>query len=67
MPLKASGVLKRSRVRFLGLEPVFCVFGGDLKNAPTAGIEPMTSQLLGGHHINYTTATLKHLEGEWGK
>ncbi|KAH3876838.1 hypothetical protein DPMN_000688 [Dreissena polymorpha] len=30
---------------------------GDLKNAPTVGIEPMTSLLLGGHHIHYTTAT----------
>jgi len=31
---------------------------GDLKNAPTAGIEPMTSRSLGRHHIHYTTATL---------
>ncbi|KAH3864905.1 hypothetical protein DPMN_027938 [Dreissena polymorpha] len=51
------GLLKRSRVRFLGLESVLGVFGGDLKNAPTVGIEPMTSRSLGGHHIHYTTAT----------
>ncbi|KAH3699132.1 hypothetical protein DPMN_074086 [Dreissena polymorpha] len=30
---------------------------GDRKNAPTAGIEPVTSRSLGGHHIHYTTAT----------
>ncbi|KAH3699475.1 hypothetical protein DPMN_074431 [Dreissena polymorpha] len=32
---------------------------GDQKNAPTAGIEPVTSRSLGGHHIHYTTATFK--------
>ncbi|KAH3895412.1 hypothetical protein DPMN_019576 [Dreissena polymorpha] len=44
--------MKRSRVR------VLVVFEGDLKNAPTVGIEPETSRSLGGHHIHYTTAIL---------
>ncbi|KAH3872904.1 hypothetical protein DPMN_036127 [Dreissena polymorpha] len=54
---KHRAYLKRSRVRFLGLEPVLGVYGGDLKNAPTVGIEPVTSRSRGGHHIHYTTAT----------
>ncbi|KAH3790410.1 hypothetical protein DPMN_168609 [Dreissena polymorpha] len=45
--------MKRSRVSVLG------VYGGDLKKAPTVGIEPETSRSLGGHHIHYTTAILK--------
>ena len=49
--------LKRSRVCFLGLEPVLSVYGGDRKNTPTVGIEPLTSLLLGRHHIHYTMAT----------
>ncbi|KAH3735431.1 hypothetical protein DPMN_041959 [Dreissena polymorpha] len=44
--------MKRSRVRFLG------VYGGDLKNAPTVGIEPVISPSLGGQHIHYATAIL---------
>ena len=32
---KAVGLYKRSRVRFLGLEPVLGVFGGDERNAPS--------------------------------
>ncbi|KAH3889081.1 hypothetical protein DPMN_013130 [Dreissena polymorpha] len=47
--------LKLSRVRFLDLDPVLGVFGEDVKNAPTVGIEPVTSRSLGEHHINYTT------------
>ncbi len=39
--------MKRSRVRFLGLEPVLGVYGGDLKNASIVGIEPVTSRSLG--------------------
>ena len=38
------------------VQPVLGVFGGDLKNATTVGIEPMTYRLLGLHHIHYTTA-----------
>ncbi|KAH3700866.1 hypothetical protein DPMN_075847 [Dreissena polymorpha] len=52
---KPKANLKRSRVRFLGLEPVLGVYVG--KNAPTVGIEPVTSRLLGRHHIHYATAT----------
>ncbi|KAH3749558.1 hypothetical protein DPMN_184058 [Dreissena polymorpha] len=44
-------------LRFLGLKPVLGVYMGDRKNAPTAGIEPVTSRSLGGHHIHFTTAT----------
>ncbi|KAH3866891.1 hypothetical protein DPMN_030014 [Dreissena polymorpha] len=55
---KVVCLYKRSRVRFLGLDPVLGVYGGDLKNAPSVGIEPMTARSLGGHHIHYTTATL---------
>jgi hypothetical protein len=40
------------------LEPVLCVFGGDLKKNPTGGIEPKTSRSLGGHHIHYAMVTL---------
>ncbi|KAH3730317.1 hypothetical protein DPMN_056300 [Dreissena polymorpha] len=39
--------------------PRISVYEMDLKNAPTVGIEPMTSRSLGGHHIHYITATLK--------
>ncbi|KAH3824286.1 hypothetical protein DPMN_126120 [Dreissena polymorpha] len=46
--------MKRSRVRLLG------VYGGDLKNAPIVGIDPVTSRSLGGHHIPYATATSCH-------
>ena len=42
---KSMAYLKRSRVRFLGLEPVLGVNGGKLKNAPTVGIEPLTSPI----------------------
>ena len=43
MNKQTSGLLKRYRVRFLGIESVFGVFGGvDHKNAPTVG----TSYLL---------------------
>ncbi|KAH3870466.1 hypothetical protein DPMN_033654 [Dreissena polymorpha] len=49
---KASGLLKQSRVRFLGIEPVPGVFVGDLKNAPTVW-EPITSRVL----LNGTTET----------
>ncbi|XP_052269976.1 uncharacterized protein LOC127871264 isoform X1 [Dreissena polymorpha] len=38
-------------------EPVLSVYREDLKNAFTVGIEPVTSWLLGGHHILYATAT----------
>ena len=41
---KPKAYLKRSRVRFLGLEPVLGVYGGNLKNAPTVGIEPLMSR-----------------------
>ena len=58
MHRKPKAYLKCSRVHFLGLEPVLGVYGGDLKNAPTVGIEPMTSLSLGGHHIHYATATI---------
>ncbi|KAH3822562.1 hypothetical protein DPMN_124346 [Dreissena polymorpha] len=48
----------------MGLEPVLGVFGRDLKNAATVGIESMTSRSLGGHHIHYATATFIHGEAE---
>ena len=40
----------------MGLEPVLGVLEGYLKNATTVGIEPVTSRLLGGHHIHYAMA-----------
>ncbi|KAH3738072.1 hypothetical protein DPMN_044682 [Dreissena polymorpha] len=39
---KASGILKCSRIRLLGPEPVLGVYGGDPKNALTMWIEPVT-------------------------
>ncbi|KAH3814346.1 hypothetical protein DPMN_142842 [Dreissena polymorpha] len=43
-------------------EPVLGVYGGDLKNAHTVGIEPVfTTRSLGEHHIIYSTATFKAL------
>ena len=53
---KPKAYLKRSRVSFLGLEPVLGVYSGDLKNAPIVRIEPVTSRLLCAHQINYATA-----------
>ena len=38
--------LKRSRVRFLGLETILGVIGADLKNTHIVGIEPVTYRVI---------------------
>ncbi|KAH3840341.1 hypothetical protein DPMN_113788 [Dreissena polymorpha] len=57
--------LKRSRVHFLELEPVLGDYGGNLKNAPTVEIKPVTSRSLGGHYIHYTTAAYLLISNLW--
>ena len=51
--------LKRFRVRFLVLEPVLGVYGGgNLKNAATMGIEPVTYRSLKANTISTTPLRL---------